>query len=308
MNGVRMNKFFQIAFFLLLTFALGVFGTLLIKGILNLIDFASTGVIGACMFKPSLTVEKLITPSRKYGETSPIRYFGGLHTPAYRVLNALENAVLNDGFGSVFLMNTSRGQHKFVGVVGVVEVLISYGYSSVRIGARQIFAIDEWTREIYHIDASGRLHVSPYNQEYNMTDVIAQVLEAFEVVKEHLKPVPVEAYYPKETWNVVKSDRPTLKSHADTVSVRATYISRSKELVTWSTLEVLDGTNIKRRTHGSWYKSYKVEIDGVVAWLPHSLIGEVYNTPFTARESTVTLQVPRWWFNKQILSKVEVPF
>ena len=303
-----MNKFFQVAFFLLLAFALGVFGTLLIKGLLNLIDFASTGVIGACMFKPSLTVEKLITPSRKYGETSPIRYFGGLHTPTYRVLNALENAVLTDGFGSVFLMNTSRGQHKFVGVVGVVEVLISYGYSSVRIGARQIFAIDEWTREIYHIDANGRLHVSPYNQEYNMTDVIAQVLEAFEVVKEHLKPVPVESYYPKETWNVIKSDRPTLKSHADTVSVRATYISRSKELVTWSTLEVLDGTNIKRRTHGSWYKSYKVEIDGVVAWLPHSLIGEVYNTPFTARESTVTLQVPRWWFNKQILANVEVPF
>ena len=259
-------------------------------------------------FKPSLTVEKLITPTRKYGETSPIRYFGGLHTPAYRVLNALENAVLNDGYGSVFYMNTSRGQHKFVGVFGVVEVLISFGYSSVRIGARQIFAVDEWTREIYHIDANGRLHVSPYNQEYNMDDVIAQVLEAFEVVKQHLKPVPVEALYPKETWTVIESNRPTLKSHADTVSVNATHIASSKSVVTWWVTEQLDRTSRKRHTRGSWHTSYKVEIDGVVAWLPHSLIGEVYNTPFTATQKTVALQVPRWWFNKNILDKVEVPF
>ena len=133
-------------------------------------------------FKPSFSVSPLVSKSRKYGESSKGRLFCGLHTPAYRVLNHVSKALLDSGlYGACVVMN-SRGYHKHISYKSLFSVTISHGYSAVTIGARKIFAVDENTRTIYHIDSAGDLHVTPYHQGYDMTDVISQVSEAIEVL------------------------------------------------------------------------------------------------------------------------------
>jgi len=54
-------------------------------------------LLGASMlaFKPSFSVDSLVSKSRKYGETSKGRLFCVLHTPAYRVLNHVSKALLD---------------------------------------------------------------------------------------------------------------------------------------------------------------------------------------------------------------------
>ena len=145
------------------------------------------------IFKPSFTVSQLYRDERRYGESDRMRNYAGLHTPAYRVLNHVSTALLKAGLYGACTTMMSRSQFKHISYKSLFSVTIAYGYSSVTIGARQIFAVDEWTRTIYHIDASGRLHVTPYHQGYDVSDVIAQVSECIEVLKDCVKPVATRA-------------------------------------------------------------------------------------------------------------------
>ena len=143
-------------------------------------------ILGASMFafKPSFTVSQLVREDRRYSESDRVRNYGGLHTPAYRVLNHVSKALLDSGLYGACTVMMSRAQHKHISYKSLFSVTISHGYSAVTIGARTIFAVDEWTRTIYHIDASGRLAVTDYHQGYDMTDVITQVSECIEVLKD----------------------------------------------------------------------------------------------------------------------------
>jgi len=268
----------------------------------------ATDTIGAAMFafKPSFTVSNLVRNDRRYGESDRMRNYAGLHTPIYRVLNAVSKALLKAGLYGACETMMSRGQCKRIAYKSLFSVDLAYGYSSVSIGARQVFAIDEWTRTIYHIDASGRLAVSDYHQNYDMTDVIAQVSECIEVLKDCYKPAPVEPV--QETrWALkqVIKDRPY---HApikgSSVSVQATLLASSRNLVHWK-VEWYDMDNPSRTRieSGVWAKAYKVEIDGVVAWLPHSILGGLHRSPFggsRVAHPTATIEVPEWWYNKTI--------
>lgn len=268
----------------------------------------ATDTIGAAMFafKPSFTVSNLVRNDRRYGESDRMRNYAGLHTPIYRVLNAVSKALLKAGLYGACETMMSRGQCKRIAYKSLFSVDLAYGYSSVSIGARQVFAIDEWTRTIYHIDASGRLAVSDYHQNYDMTDVIAQVSECIEVLKDCYKPAPVEPV--QETrWALkqVIKDRPY---HApikgSSVSVQATLLASSRNLVHWK-VEWYDMDNPSRTRieSGVWAKAYKVEINGVVAWLPHSILGGLHRSPFggsRVAHPTATIEVPEWWYNKTI--------
>jgi len=273
-------------------------------------------IIGASMlsFKPSFSVSPLVRSDRRYGETTRTRNFGGLHTPAYRVFNAVSKMLLDAKLYSACVTMTSRSQYKHISYKSLFSVTIAYGYSAVSIGARTIFAVDEWTREIYHIDSTGRLAVTPYYQGYDMTDVIAQIAECVEVLKECYVPVanePVE----ETQWDLlaVHQDRPHLKPiKGATESVRATLLKQSRNLIKWK-VEWYDVNNPSRTRieSGVWAKAYKVEIDGVVAWLPHSILGEIYSTPWAysrVAKPTATIDVPQWWYIKNITPHLNLPF
>ena len=273
-------------------------------------------ILGASMlaFKPSFSVSPLVSKSRKFGESSKGREFCGLHTPAYRVLNHVSRALLDSGLYGVCVVMNSRGYHKHISYKSLFSVTISHGYSSVTIGARKIFAVDENTRTIYHIDAKGVLHVTPYHQGYDMTDVISQVSETIEVLADcYVAPV-IEYVEPKKIWWTLKEvvlDRPyhePIKGRS--VSVVAKFLKNSKNSVRWC-VDWMDRDNPshERREKGGWYTAYKVEIDGVVAWLPHSILGGLHNTPFTqANQKACRLDVPEWWVRKNITEHFVAPF
>ena len=266
--------------------------------------------LGASMFafKPSFTVSQLYRDERRYGESDRMRNYAGLHTPAYRVLNAVSTALLKAGLYGVCTTMMSRSQFKHISYKSLFSVTIAYGYSSVTIGARQIFAVDEWTRTIYHIDASGRLHATPYHQGYDVSDVITQVSECIEVLKDCVKPAPPEPV--QETrWALkrVIHDRPYHGAiKGSSVSVRAKLLAQSKNLVKWKVEWYdMDNPSRTRMESGVWAKAYKVEIEGAVAWLPHSLLGEIYSSPWAGSRianPSATIEIPEWWYQKNILS------
>jgi len=273
-------------------------------------------LLGASMlaFKPSFSVDSLVSKSRKYGETSKARYFCGLHTPAYRVLNHVSKALLDAKVFDACVVMISRGYHKHISYKSHFSVTISHGYSSVTIGARQIFAVDENTRTIYHIDATGALRVSDYTQDYDMSDVIAQVSEAIEVLADcYVAPIVERVETPPIRWTLkrVILDRPyhgPIKGRK--VSVVAKFLRASKKQVRWC-VEWMDKDNNEktRMERGGWNTAYKVEIDGIVAWLPHSILGGLHNIPFTERnQNACRLDVPEWWVRKNITEHFVAPF
>ena len=265
-------------------------------------------------FKPSFSVSPLVSKSRKYGESSKGRLFCGLHTPAYRVLNHVSKALLDSKlYGACVVMN-SRGYHKHISYKSLFSVTISHGYSAVTIGARKIFAVDENTRTIYHIDATGRLAITDYYQDYDMTDVISQVSEAIEVLADcYVAPV-TEVVEEKPIWWTLKEVRLDRPYHAPIkgrkVSVVAKYLRSSKKEVRWCVDWVdRDNPSNVRQEKGGWHTAYKVEIDGIVAWLPHSILGGLHNSPFTqANQKACRLDVPEWWVLKNITANFVAPF
>ena len=267
-------------------------------------------LLGATMiFKPAFpSIIDMVRDERRYGESDRMRNYAGLHTPAYRVLNHVSKALLKAGLYGACTTMMSRSQYKHISYKSLFSVTIAYGYSAVTIGACRIFAVDEWTRTIYHVDSNGMMNVTPYHQDYDMTDVIAQVSECIEVLKECYKPVADEPV--QETrWALkrVIKDRPyhgPIKGSS--VSVRATLLATSKNKVHWK-VEWYDMDNPSRTRieSGVWAKAYKVEINGVVAWLPHSILGEIYSSPWAGSrvsKPVATIEVPEWWHRKTIKS------
>ena len=282
--------------------------------ILSTLD--TNGFLGASMlaFKPSFSVSPLVTKSRKYGETSKGRYFCGLHTPAYRVLNHVSKALLDAKVFGACVVMISRGYHKHISYKSHFSVTISHGYSSVTIGARQIFAVDEHSRTIYHIDSTGALRVSDYTQNYDMSDVIAQVSEAIEVLADcYVAPVIEHVEVKPIRWTLkrVMLDRPyhgPIKGRS--VSVVAKHLRSSKKQIRWC-VEWMDKDNNDnlRIEKGGWNTAYKVEIDGIVAWLPHSILGGLDNSPFDwNNRNGCRLDVPEWWVRKNITEHFVAPF
>jgi len=266
-------------------------------------------------FVPTFSVSSLVRDDRRYSETHPSRLYAGLHTPAYRVLNHVSKALLKAGLYGACTTMMERSQFKHISYKSLFSVTIAHGYSSVTIGARTIFAVDEWTKTIYHIDASGRLASTDYHQGYDMSDVISQVSEAIEVLKQCYKPDTTEVVeeVPRE-WVLkeVLADRPYHRdfSNVATCTVTANLIAPSKKSVAWA-VEWYDRNDpsTTRIERGFWFNAYKVEILDVVAWLPHSLLGGLDNTPFmNGTKKTARLEIPVWWFNKNIAPKMPMPF
>jgi len=297
------NRYFHIATLILWIIAAIYF----VDCLFNFID--NLELLGASMlYKPSFSVSQLVRGERRYTESDRMRNYAGLHTPIYRVLNHVSKSLLAAKLYGACTTMMSRAQFKHISYKSLFSVTLAHGYSSVTIGAREIFAVDEWTRTIYHIDASGRLAATDYYQDYDMSDVIAQVSEAIEVLKDCYKPAPVEpVQQTRWTLKQVIQDRPySGPIKGSSVSVRARLLTSSRNLIHWK-VEWMDADNPSRTRmeSGVWAKAYKVEIEGATAWLPHSILGEIYASPWAGsriKHPSATIEVPEWWYQKNILS------
>ena len=283
--------------------------------------FEVLSTLGVAMipFKPSFSVSNLVTKTRKYSETDSPRKFGGLHCPIYKVLNFAEQYILDNRIHRDFIMETSRGQSKHI-YHSLFYVAISNGYSTVRIGARQIFAIDEHTRTIYHIDRMGKLHVTDFYMDYDMSDVIAQITECLEVCKEHYnaeKWARVDAKAKEHDWQVISDTCEfTERVEWDRTTVKVWLKAFSKTSVEWERQWGrinLDGSASYKTETGKYPKAYQIVIGDTVAWVPHSILsrrttlhgGRVLVHPgddkfLTFQMSPQSIDLPNWWLAKTL--------
>lgn len=278
-------------------------------------------ILGASMFafKPSFSVSPLVRSDRRYSESDPARYYGGLHTPAYRVLNHVSKTLLDRGLYSVCTTINSRGQHKHISYESLFSVNIEHGYSAVTIGARMIFAVDEWTRTIYHIDSNGRLAVTDYYQGYDMTDVIAQVSEAIEVLADFYtadKLKALEEQRQSTDWMCYAAENVGVVRDWERATVKCWFVKWSNKSVEWTKYwgrMTPSGSKEYKTTTGSHRSAYQVVIGSTTYWLPHSILSrewELHGGRTFKSDHSVdyfqfsgvidTIDLPIWWLEKTI--------
>lgn len=283
------------------------------------IEILSTIGLSMIPTKPTFSVYNLVTKGRKYRDTDSPRKFSALHCPTNKVLDFVQSYILDSRIHRDFIMETSRGQSKHI-YHPLFYVAISNGYSTVRIGARQIFAIDEHTRTIYHIDRSNQLHVTDFYMDYDMSDVIAQITECLEVCKEHYnaeKWERVDAKAKEHDWQVISDTCEfTERVEWDRTTVKVWLKAFSKTSVEWERQWGrinLDGSASYKTETGKYPKAYQIVIGDTVAWIPHSILsrrttlhgGRVLVHPgddkfLTFQMSPQSIDLPNWWLAKTL--------
>ena len=278
-------------------------------------------ILGASMFaiKPSFTIANL-RDDRRYSDSDRLRNYVGLHTPIYRVLNHAERFILDKLIAADFDIHMSRGQQKWIYREGVLNISLNRGYSEVTIGARRIFAISDWTRMIYHIDASGVMHETEYTQQYDMTDVIAQVTEALEVIAQHYdadKYDAIDADKARQEWFCYAADNLGIVNDTwQRATIKLWHIKDSTKSVEWTKYwgrETPTGAKEYKTTTGKHPSAYLVAIGDKSYWVPHSICSRT-TTLHGGRQvrhdgsgrfigfdmSTSILDLPVWWLEKTV--------
>ena len=284
-------------------------------------------VLGSSMlaFKPTFSVHNLLQP-RKYGETHPQRFYGHLSNPINKVMDFAQRWIISARwdknltyFFNDFQMETSRGQIKWIShAKDVVGIYQTYGRSTVSIGGRVIFAVDENTETIYHIDAIGKLHVQPYSLEYKMDDVIAQVTEALEVCVEHYnaeRHEEIARLEKQHDWQVVSDNFAWTERVEDRTKVMVWNMGHSTKRVEWARQWGrihLDWSVSYKDEKGSYPVAYKVAIGDKVAWISHSLLSRTTRLHsktlkhdgrsafITGGDCPVAIDIPTWWLKKEL--------
>ena len=290
----------------------------LIDCLINTID--NLELLGASMLaiKPSFTIANL-RDNRRYSNSDRLRNYSGLHTPIYRVLNHAQRFILDRLIGRDFDIHMNRGQQKWIYREGVLNISMDRGFSEVTIGARRIFAISEWTRMIYHIDASGVWHETEYTQQYDMTDVIAQVTEALEVIAEHYSAEKYEAIDREKAryeWQLDCTENIEGVKDYERVTVPCWFIKSSTNSVEWEKQwfrETPNGSTQWKITKGSHPTAYQVVIGETAYWLPHSILSREWElhggrkfkscgtVSFFGWTGTIdSIDIPTWWLEKNI--------
>ena len=268
---------------------------------------------------PTFSVSSHIRSDRRYTETDRMRNYAGLHTPAYRVLNHVSKALLDAGLYGVCTVMNSRSQFKSISYKSLFSVTIDHGYSAVTIGARQVFGVDEWTRTIYHIDASGTMHTTAYHQGYDMTDVIAQVSEAIEVLKEFYTAEKLESIAQAQSaqdWFCYGADNLGVVKDYKRATVAVYLKQHSQKTVKWTKYwarETSDGSRQYKTTTGSHPSAYQIVVGDKAYWIPHSIMSSSWELhggrkfvgdhgvsylSWSAVPSKVDL--PVWWLEKTV--------
>jgi len=277
---------------------------------------ANLELLGASMFlKPSFSIANLRN-NRLYKGTDKQRNYAGLHTPIYRVLNHAQQFILDHRISRDFDIHTNRGQQKWIYREGVLNIRLDRGYSEVMIGARRIFVVSEWTRMIYHIDINGVWHETEYHQGYDMTDVIAQVTEALEVIAEHYNADKHDALEQRYKWQLDCTENVEGVRDYNRATVPCYFIKSSNKSVEWRKQwfrETPSGSTQWKITEGSHPTAYQVVIGSTTYWLPHSILSREWElhggrkfkscgtVAFFGWTGTLdTIDIPTWWLEKNI--------
>ena len=319
MNRFSKDDFYFVATLFTLTFAVAYVLQCIYDTCIILSNLESLG-LSMLAIKPSFTIANL-RDDRRYSDSDRLRNYVGLHTPVYRVLNHAERFILDRLIGRDFDIHMNRGQQKWIYREGVLNISMDRGYSEVIIGARRIFAICEWTRTIHHINQFGMLvKGARYTQDYDMTDVIAQVTEALEVIAEHYdadKYEAIDADKARQEWYCYGADN--LGVVNDTwkrATIQLWHKQDSKKSVEWTKYwgrETLVGAKEYKTTTGSHPSAYLVNIGGNEYWVPHSICSRT-TTLHGGRQvrhdgadrfigfdmSLSTLDLPVWWLEKTV--------
>ena len=311
------NRFFHLAVIILWIVA----GVYFVDCLFNTLE--NLELIGASMlaFKPAFpSIIDMVREDRRYSDSDRLRNYVGLHTPIYRVLNHAQEFILDKGLSRDFDIHMNRGQQKWIYREGVLNIRLDRGYSAVSIGARRIFAVDEWDRRIYHVDSNGMMNVNKYHQDYDMTDVIAQVTEALEVIAEHYNAKKYDAIderKARQEWFCYAADNlGVVNDKWDRVTIQLWHKRDSKKSVEWTKYwgrETPSGAKEYKTTTGSHPSAYLVNIGGKEYWVPHSICSRT-TTLHGGRQvrhngadrfigfnmSLSTLDLPVWWLEKTI--------
>jgi len=280
-------------------------------------------ILGASMlaFKPAFpSIIDMVRDDRRYSDSDRLRNYVGLHTPIQRVLNHAQKFILQRRLSRDFDIHMNRGQQKWIYREGVLNIRLDRGYSAVSIGARRIFAVDEWDRRIYHVDSSGMMNVIKYHQDYDMSDVIAQVTEALEVIAEHYdaaKYDAIDADKARQEWFCYAADNLGVVNDSwKRATVSLWHIRDSKKTVEWTKYwgrETPTGARQYKTTTGEHPSAYLVAIGDKSYWVPHSICSRT-TTLHGGRQSrhdgtgrflgfhmsTSTLDLPVWWLEKTV--------
>jgi hypothetical protein len=270
--------------------------------------------------KPSFTIANL-RDNRRYSEGDRQRNYSGLHTPIYRVLNYAERFILDKGISRDFDIHTNRGQQKWIYREGVLNIRLDRGYSEVSIGARTIFAVCEWTRTIHHINQFGMLiKGAKYTTDYDMTDVIAQVSEALEVIAQHYnaeKYKAIDERNARQEWYCYGADNLGVVNESwERATIQLWHKSDSKKSVEWTKYwgrETPSGAKEYKTTTGEHPSAYLVNIGGVEYWIPHSICSRTTAlhggrehrhdgaTRFLGFQMHLqSIDLPLWWLEKTV--------
>ena len=249
------------------------------------------------------SLSQVVSSDRKFNESTPQRWFVRYSSPFYKVLKACEDRIYaTSDLYKHFHMHTNRGQYKYITCGNLFQVRWAYGYTVVSIGASVIFEIDENTETIYEL-IDGSVVASEYGHGYNMDRVIAQCIEFIDMVADYhanvYKPEPVEIVEPTWTIRESRGSKPDFKECSETKVVSALLKSTSKKTYWWFIDMVDYSYGASMIDTGRIPVAYQVEIDGVVAWLPSSLIGK-YESPFSQYSKSAEISVPKWWYEKNI--------
>ena len=267
-----------------------------------------------------MTIQSLtsILPSlpSKYDHRTKKSRYCGLHTVNYRVLNFMQKFILDNGISDAFSVNMFSGQNKAISskYFEKVSVRMSYGRGVVEVNGNRIFFVCENTRTIHHIDDNGVYSTCDYAQNYDVSDVITQVSRVLEVIRRDFVPDPVRYENMQHDWVLEEEfgEKPTIKPinrYHRAVQVKG--LGTSKNWVSWTGVyRDRKNRNYSKRVNIGYPKAYKVEIDGVVAWLPHSILGvdsPVFDFSLGRDyRQPITLNIPTWWLKNNITNGQKV--
>jgi len=229
------------------------------------------------------------------------RYLGLFHK-LYREFHATLPNAEKQGFIDTFHRKSGgiglfRDSWNGRSETSVFSLSYSFGHTYLSIGGCTVLRIENGvTRylsddgEVIEVPYSGEAVPSPVLRRFRAFLQIARKLEC------SFKGMPEAPYVPDYSivawWYGDKPEFKPMTSRTTTVSLKV--LGSGKARYSWAIrLKDSGNTNYFKDDNGCFPKAYKVEINGTVAWLPHSILGERYEALRSG-----TIEVPTWWLKK----------
>ena len=231
------------------------------------------------------------------------RYIGVFHK-LYREFHATLPNAERQGFFDDFHRKSGgivleRPHWNGRNTISVFSLLYDEGHTYLSIGGRTILRIENGVTR--YLGAFGKVVEIPYSGEEVPAGVLRRFRRFLQIAQKiecSFGALPEPPYVPD--FSVVEwsyGEKPVFKPIIRwTKKVKIKILSMSSSSYNWSIrLKDHNNRNYHKDDNGFIPKAYKVEINGVVAWLPHSILGERYES---LHHKCDELEIPTWWLKK----------